>query len=277
MNQRIGVEQMKRDQILTRQLNIIMRREQKFLNQKENTFVKSKVTPIINKIQNKIPEKLVSTLDKTFYMGFNFVFEKGNAYVEKTYNKDRIYSKYDLNNYAIDKYMSKKHLKNIDKQSKQSSSINASLSAVEGGVLGLLGIGIPDIPLFISVIIKTINEIALSYGYQYATDEEKTYILYLICGAMTKGETQKVYAEKTDLLGEDIDSNTYISICLEEIMEETSSILSATLLTAKFIQGLPVVGVIGVAVNPYIINKIGKYTRIKYKKRYLLGKVSDCQ
>ncbi|HEY5558032.1 EcsC family protein [Acetobacterium sp.] len=268
---------MKRDQILTRQLNIIMRREQKFLNQKENTFVKSKVTPIINKIQNKIPEKLVSTLDKTFYMGFNFVFEKGNAYVEKTYNKDRIYSKYDLNNYAIDKYMSKKHLKNIDKQSKQSSSINASLSAVEGGVLGLLGIGIPDIPLFISVIIKTINEIALSYGYQYATDEEKTYILYLICGAMTKGETQKVYAEKTDLLGEDIDSNTYISICLEEIMEETSSILSATLLTAKFIQGLPVVGVIGVAVNPYIINKIGKYTRIKYKKRYLLGKVSDCQ
>jgi len=268
---------MKRDQILTRQLNTIMRQEKKFLNQKENTFTKSTFTPIINKIQTKIPAKLIFTLDKTFYMGFNFVFEKGNAFVEKTYNKDKISSEHDLNNYAIDKYMSKKHLKNMDKQSKQSSSINASLSALEGGVLGLLGIGIPDIPLFISVIIKTINEIALSYGYQYDTDEEKTYILYLICGAMTKGEIQKEYAEKIDFLGEDIDSNTCTSIHLEEIMKETSNILSTTLLTAKFIQGLPVVGVIGVAVNPFIINKIGKYTRIKYKKRYLLGKINDCQ
>lgn len=267
---------MTRDQILIRQLNAIKRQEQKFLNQKENAFIKSKFTPMINKIQTKIPAKLISTLDKTFYMGFNFVFEKGNAYVEKTYNKDKIYSEYDLNNYAIDKYMSKKHLKNIDKQSKQSSSINASLSALEGGVLGLLGIGIPDIPLFISVIIKTINEIALSYGYQYAAAEEKTYILYLICGAMTKGETQKEYAEKIDLLGEDIDSNTDTSIHLEEMMKETANILSTTLLTAKFIQGLPVVGVIGVAVNPFIINKIGKYTQIKYKKRYLLRKINDC-
>jgi len=232
---------------------------------------------MVTKIQNKIPEKLVFTLDTAFYMGFNFVFEKGNAYVEKTYNKNKIISEYDLNNYAIDKYRSKKHLKNMDKQSKQSKTMNASLSAVKGGVLGLLGIGIPDIPLFIAVIVKTINEIALSYGYEHYTDEEKTYILYLISGALTKGEIQKVYSEKIDLLGKETDSNIYTAIQLEEIMKETSNVLSNVLLTAKFIQGLPVVGVIGVAVNPFIINKIGKYTRIKYKKRYLLGKIIDLQ
>lgn len=266
---------MKRDQILLRQLKIVVKQEQKFLNQKENTFIKTKFIPILNKIETKIPAKLISTLEKTFYMGFNFVFEKGNVYVEKTYNKDKIDSEYDLNNYAVDKYMTKKHLKNMDKQSKQSKTINESISAIEGGVLGLLGIGIPDIPLFISVIIKTINEIALSYGYQYDTDEEKAYILYLICGAMTKGETQQEYAEKIDLLGENIDLDSQSSINLEGVMKETSNILSSALLTAKFIQGLPIVGIIGGVVNPIIINKIGKYSRIKYKKRYLLGKIND--
>lgn len=265
---------MKRDQILARQLNTVKRQEQKFLRQNENTLIKTKFMPILKKIETKIPAKLILTLEKTFYMGFKFVFEKGNAYVEKTYNKDKIYSEYDLNNYAVDKYMTKKHLKNMDKQSKQSKTINESISAIEGGVLGLLGIGLPDIPLFISVVIKTINEIALSYGYQYAEDEEKAYILYLICGAMTKGEIRKEYDKKIDLLGENIGSVTQSTIHLERVIKETSSILSNILLTSKFIQGLPIVGVIGGIVNPIIINKIGKYSRIKYKKRYLLGKIN---
>jgi len=265
---------MKNDQILLRQLNIVEKHEQKFLNHKENTLVKSKFTPVINKIQASMPAKLSSTLDIAFYKGFQFVFEKGNSYVEKTYNKGKIDSEYDLNNYAIDKYMNKKHLKNIDKQSKQSKTINESIAALEGGVLGLLGIGLPDIPLFIAVIIRTINEIALSYGYQYQTDSEKAYILYLICGAMTKEDQQKKYNEKIDCLAKNIDSNANTSIQLAAIMKETSDLLSNTLLTAKFIQGLPVVGVIGGVVNPLIINKIGKYARIKYRKRYLIRKIS---
>lgn len=268
---------MKKHQILLKQLHSLEKQEQKFLNQKENTFIKSKFTPVVNKIQTSIPAQLTDTLDTAFYKGFYFVFEKGNAYIEKTYNKEKIFAEYDLNNYAVDKYMTKKHLKNMDKQSQQSKAINGSISALEGGILGLLGIGLPDIPLFLSVIIKTINQIALSYGYKYAADEEKAYILYLICGAMTKGETQKEYDDKINLLGENIDSNTHTAIDLEGIMKETASALSSTLLTAKFIQGLPIVGVIGGAVNPFIIHKIGKYTRIKYKKRYLLSKINNCK
>ncbi|KNZ41251.1 EcsC family protein [Acetobacterium bakii] len=268
---------MKKDQILLKQLTIVEKHEQKFLNQKENSYIKLKFTPVINKIQTSIPAKLSSTLDVAFYKGFQLVFEKGNAFVEKTYNKDKIDSEYDLNNYAIDKYINKKYLKNIDKQSKQSKLINESISALEGGVLGLLGIGLPDIPLFIGVIIRTINEIALSYGYQYQTDCEKAYILYLICGAMAKEDARKEYNEKLDLLANNIDTNAGTSVHLETVMKETSDLLSATLLTAKFVQGLPIVGVIGGVVNPLIINKIGKYARIKYRKRYLHSKVNACE
>ena len=41
------------------------------------------------------------------------------------------------------------------------------------------------------------------------------------------------------------------------------------MLTAKFIQGIPIVGAIGGVVNYSIIKRIGEYASLKYKKRYL--------
>lgn len=38
----------------------------------------------------------------------------------------------------------------------------------------------------------------------------------------------------------------------------------------KFIQGLPVVGIIGGAANPIYYSKVMKYVQMKYRKRYLL-------
>lgn len=265
----------KKKQVLSKQLKNIEKQENKILNKKENTFIKSKITPVMDIVQDKLPEKLKTTLDAAFYKGFQFVFEKGNAYIERTYNKNKIQIEYDLNNYAVDKYLSKKYIKKLDKQSNHSKTLNSSIAVLEGGVLGLLGIGLPDIPLFISVIIKTINEIALSYGYEYNTEEEKSYILYLICGAMTQGEKQKKFDGMIDLVGKEIDSFEEMNVNLEENMKQAATILSDALLTAKFIQGIPIIGVIGGAVNHSIIRKTGKYARIKYKKRYLLRKVNS--
>ena len=49
-------------------------------------------------------------------------------------------------------------------------------------------------------------------------------------------------------------------------MNRTAHILSEAMLTAKFIQGIPFIGVIGGVVNFNIIDKIGKFAAIKYKK-----------
>ena len=38
----------------------------------------------------------------------------------------------------------------------------------------------------------------------------------------------------------------------------------------KFVQGIPVVGVLGGIANPAYYNKVMKYVRLKYRKRYLL-------
>jgi hypothetical protein len=242
--------------------------EQRFFNQSEN-LVKSTVTPIMDKIENKIPLKLKSALDLAFYKGFQLVFEKGSPYIEKTYPREKIEMDFDINNYAVNKAFIKRNVKRLDHQSKQSKMINSSFSALEGGVLGLLGIGIPDIPLFLSVMVKTIYEIALSYGFQYQSEGEKTYILLLICTALSKGERQREFASKLDLMGADIDRNVLSEVNLADQMKLSAEVLSEALLTAKFIQGIPLIGAVGGAVNYYLLNRVAKYTRIKYKKRYL--------
>ncbi len=261
--------------ILNQQLKQIELQEQKILSQSEHTILDSTLTPVLDKLQDKIPAKLVDTLNNAFYKSFQLVFKKGSTYIEKTYNKDRIELEYDINNYALDKRMNKRHINRLDRHSKQSQLINSSFSVVEGSVLGILGIGLPDTLLLLSVMVKTIYEIALSYGYSYDKEEEKAYLLLLINTAIAKGEQQKDLNKRLELLSETLDHSIEAQVDVDMQMKETSKALSEALLTAKFVQGIPIVGVVGGAVNYSIVNRVAKFARIKYKKRYLLKKLTD--
>ncbi len=261
------------NQLLSQQLNQIKLQEKKMLNPVNQTFLDTTLTPMMDKIQDKIPSKLTETLNIAFYKGFQLVFEKGSGLLEKTYNKDKIELEYDINNYALDKRINKKHINKLDRYSKQSKLVNSSISVVEGSVLGVLGIGLPDIPLFLAMLVRTIYEIALSYGFSYSTEEEKAYLLLLIHTAIAKGEECKDLDMKLEALSNAIDNDLDVKSELDTRMKETSSALSQALLTAKFLQGIPIVGIVGGAVNYSILNRVAKYARIKYKKRYLLKKV----
>ena len=56
-------------------------------------------------------------------------------------------------------------------------------------------------------------------------------------------------------------------------MEKTSNAFATDVMVAKFIQGLPLVGVVGGALNPIYYNRVMKYVQLKYRKRYLLKKL----
>lgn len=247
----------------------------KAIDKKEKRILKRRKKPLTEKIQDKIPEKLKDTLELAFYKSFKLVFEKGHIYIEKTYNKDKLQLEYDLNNYALEKKIGKKQIKRFDRQINKINRANSIISVIEGGALGALGIGLPDIPLFISLIMKNIYEIALSFGYSYDKREEKAYILLLICAAMEEGKRQLKFNEQVDNLGKKIDKKEANEVDLEELIRTTANILAEAMLTAKFIQGMPVVGLVGGVVNYRLIRKIGKYAKLKYKKRYLYKKARD--
>ncbi|MEE1162214.1 MAG: EcsC family protein [Lachnospiraceae bacterium] len=57
---------------------------------------------------------------------------------------------------------------------------------------------------------------------------------------------------------------------LEEQIRETASVFAMDMLILKFIQGFPVVGILGGIANPIYYNRVLRYVQLKYRKRYLL-------
>ena len=62
---------------------------------------------------------------------------------------------------------------------------------------------------------------------------------------------------------------------LQNQIGTTADAFALDMLVMKFIQGLPVVGVIGGLSNPVYYNRIMEYVRLKYHKRYLLEKKEE--
>lgn len=252
---------------IERELGKIKRKEERFLRvepRKEN----EKIENMKGKIKEKIPPKLLDTLNKAFSKAFYMVFEKGTAVVEKTFRKEDLRLEFSVNDFRMQKSPTGQSVRKVDRIAKKSGMVNACITTAEGIGLGLLGVGLPDIPLFIGVLMKGLYETAMSYGYGYETEAERVFLLRLIRGALASPERR---GESDAEVEEWIRKNgkTSLSYVFSDEIEKTAMALSVTMLTAKFIQGLPLVGAAGGLMNPVIYRKIQKYAARKYKKRYL--------
>ena len=224
------------------------------------------------KLEEKIPEKLEETLNTAFIKAFDLVFEKGTGLIVKTYNKDQQKTDYQVREYAAGLKESRKTVKAFGRQSQGTRMKNLMISGVEGVGLGLLGIGLPDIPLFTAVILKSVYEIALSYGFEYESEKEQWFILKMIETALKKGEELE---RNNSLLNAWIDQNGIGETVKgrKEQSKETAAALAEALLYMKFLQGIPVVGVAGGAADTVYLKKITDYAELKYKRRFLRKKI----
>lgn len=229
-------------------------------------FVEKKVDSLMDKVENKIPEDLKSKLEGAFYKAFNIVFEKGRGVIDKTYDKKSMNMDFRAYKSIIDK--DSEALIHLRKRLDRSLKKDIALTAVEGTGLGILGIGLPDIPIFIGVILRSIYKIGATYGYDCSDENEKCYILKLITGAMNRGESR----ERTDIqikrMEYLIDNNIYEGD-LDREMKRTAGVLANELLTYKFVQGLTFVGVIGGYTNVKVFKRIITYAHLKYERRCL--------
>lgn len=223
-------------------------------------------------IRNKIPKKLLSVLESAFEKGFLYIFDKGTNFIEKSGNLDGVKEKSAYHHTVIKRQISKESIKNFDICASNKSWANKGISTVEGAALGVFGIGLPDIPVFLGMIFKSIYETAASYGFNYTSTAERAYILSLIRVASTKGSERILESENCDRIGELIDAGQSAEITLsDEDIKKTSNLLASSMLVAKFVQGITLVGTLGGGFNYYWIHKITKIAKLKYKKRLLQG------
>lgn len=238
---------------------------------KEARYLEKQLTKkesVLNqKLEEKVPEKLQGTLDTAFAKAFHLIFEKGTGIIEKTYRKDDIKKNYLINELTNELKQDRKSLRTFSKNAKGSGTKNLVMSGAAGIGMGILGVGIPDIPVFTGMMLKSIYEIAMHYGYSYETEEEQYFILLLIQGAVTHGE---------EMLAVDSKINQYIASSIwvqeeskEEMIQKTASYLSKELLYMKFLQGIPVVGAVGGAYDVVYLKQITEYANLKYERRFL--------
>ena len=245
------------------------KREQQYLDKKKA----KKISALNQLLEDKVPPNLQGRLDTAFSKAFGLVFEKGTGIIEKTYKKQQMEEDYQIHAFTAEVKKDRKSLRNFSKKANTSGNKNLLLSGVEGVGLGILGIGLPDIPLFTGMILKSIYEIALHYGYGYETEEEKYFILLLIrCALARERAWEKANERMQAFLIEE-----QLPPCYDRELEiqKTAEVLSQELLYMKFLQGLPVVGAVGGAYDAIYLNAILQYGKIVYKKRFLLKHKGD--
>lgn len=238
------------------------RQEQAYL-QKRAQRTESKLNQFL---EQKVPENLQNTLNAAFSKAFYLVFEKGTGIIEKTYKKEELQKTYQINEYAAQIRGNRQSLKAFSKKASGAGNVNLFLSGVSGIGLGVLGIGIPDIVLFTGLMLKSIYEIALNYGFDYQTEEEKHFILLLIQGALSYETALQEINEELNFY---IDNGSYHKeVNLDESIRNGAGCLSKELLYMKFLQGIPIVGAAGGAYDAIYMKQIVKYAEMKYRRRF---------
>ena len=243
----------------------IIKAERKFMDRNMH----KKETGWQQKLEKYVPEKLSENLNAAFGKAFEMIFEKGTTIIEKTYNKEKREKEHLINAYAAETMGSRKTLKAFGKRAKSSKNVSMLLSTAEGIGMGIAGAGLPDIPVFLTVLLRSIYEIATIYGFDYESEQEQIFILKII-------ETALMH--EYSLLESDAELNSWIkehkefTISKEEQINKTSLALSNEMLYLKFVQGAPIVGVVGGVSDVVYQKKIMDYAEMKYKRRFLAGK-----
>lgn len=224
------------------------------------------------RLEEKVPEKVMDGLQKAFSKAFYLIFEKGVDMIEKTYDKETLEKEFLIRDYAFELMGGRKEIRQLKKDIAGNRAAITLGSAVEGIGLGIFGIGMPDIVIWLGVLLRSIYETALRHGYNYESTEEKLFILKMMEASLQYGNTWVSANEDVD---DYICQNTHVIPAekeLEEQIEKTATAFATDMLVMKFIQGIPVIGIIGGAANPVYYQKVMRYVQLKYRKRYLLSK-----
>lgn len=241
------------------------------LRKKEERFLKKrseKKESFLNRqLAEHVPDKLQNTLNLAFAKAFGLIFQKGTGIIHKTFDKEKVEQDYKIDEFTDSVRKNRKTLRTFEKKAKAAGNKNLVLSGAVGIGMGIVGVGLPDIPVFTAELLRSIYEIALRYGFTYEKEEERWFILMIIRGAVSYGETVR---EIDDAINSYIKEKSWPDeYRRENLVEQAAEALSGELLYMKFLQGIPVVGAVGGAYDAIYMKQITEYANLKYRRRFL--------
>ncbi|MBP3494004.1 MAG: EcsC family protein [Oscillospiraceae bacterium] len=260
----MNIQNTRRLAAISRELHAIARKEER----RRMAALRSRPPRWKQELESKLPEKVYAGLESAFCKAFSLVFQKGSPLLEKTFRKEEILADHRVSDEAVRRRGSRSELRYMKKSAGYANLGNLTMTTVEGIGLGALGIGLPDIVLFIATLLKGIYETALHYGYSYESRAEQMLILKMMEASLASGEDwERLHTEVDKLL---VHGPTPVSDeVFAQQLQQTASAFAMDMLLLKFIQGLPVVGILGGAANGIYYQKVMRSVDVKYRKRYL--------
>lgn len=216
---------------------------------------------------------------QTIAKALHLLLVENQAWLEKTFHRQRVINTAYTNRKAFSNHPHKATWRVLNHAISPALRTTRLLSLGEGTIVGLFGTttAIADIPLFIALILRTINLIALNYGFDYRFKNEKFYILRLISFTIIKDSQQKnTYSKIVDALANYIDTDQTFHLNFNKVMQTTAQHLAEALIHYKIAQSIPLLGApIGGFSNYYFMTQICRKSKLKYQKRYLLNTLNN--
>lgn len=262
---------MTKSELVRKRLELLEKREHRWV---ENSL-KADGGSWYSRLTGKIPKSVESKLQLAFYKGFELLFVKGSGLLGRAYRKESFSQDFSIRDYAFEVKGTGKSLKNVSGQARRSQLINTGVTLAEGLGLGLIGLGIPDIPIFLSMLLKGVYEIASSFGVSYDSQKEKYFILLLLETAVLRGQSRISANQKTDDFMNGLLRGNTEAFDFQAQLKATADAYATDTLFLKFIQGAPIIGAVGGIYNPVYYRRVSDYAALKYEKRYLLQKSID--
>jgi len=141
-----------------------------------------------------------------------------------------------------------------------------------------------DIPAIITLALRTIQKIALCYGFEITTKQEKEFVLAVLAASGANGMQEKLAALGTlKMIEVQIAKQTWkkmTGIAAENQLSKEVGIigirnlakqLGINLTKRKALQAIPVIGaVVGASVNGWYIKEVGWAARHSFQERWLI-------
>lgn len=259
----MGLLRKRRDGAWEAEFRAAWRQEQRFFRR----YAEPAPAPLDRALDRLVPEKLAGALEAAFCKAFALVFEKGAGPLLRAGRRRERDCR--VRQYAADLQEDRRTLGAFSRAAESGGWGNVLLSGAAGAGMGVLGIGLPDIPVFTAMLLKSLYETAASFGFPCGTAAERRFVLALIETALCTGAELRSRSRALDAFAQ-TERWPQGTPGLAEQMESAARRLSAAMLYGKFLQGVPVVGVLGGAEDAVCLRRIQRYAAIKYRKRFLI-------
>lgn len=258
------------------QLQNMLKEIEKWEKEQKDLFIWEKIGRLPFAILDKLTPKVIhQKLDLLLNEVAKYIDNGGQYLANAEKTKENIQKRLEKNNkeYHVEE-LSTLSIEEMEKLAKELSEENAKEAKLQGFATGIGGIFTLalDIPMMLGLTLKTLQEVALSFGYDPTKEEERLFIIK--CMQYSSSDIVGKKAILEELTNSDKDQ----SLSKLRGWKEVAMNYRDTFGWKKLFQMIPIAGMIfGGFINKQAIEDVSETGIMLYKKRKTMERLNQLQ